>query len=405
MRSAITYLGSTNFRGVRKLFGIRQHDRLSHTYIIGKTGTGKTTLLDTQLRQDIVAGRGVCLIDPHGDLVESLMRWMPEERKEKVIYLNLPDENQRWGYNPLKKVSASKRPLVASGIMEVFKKLWGGGNSWGVNMEHILRNTLLTLLDQPSATFDDIPRILNDKEYRRGAIANIHNSSVRDFWRQEYEAYTKISRVNAVAPILNKVGSFLSNPILKKVLVNPEREIRLRQVMDNNTILLINLSKGKIGDDASNLFGALILTSLGLAAFSRADILEEDRVPFLIYVDEFQNLTTLSVATMFSELRKFSVGMVVSNQYLFQIDREIREAILGNVGTLISFRLGPNDARYIAREFSQVFSEEDIVHLPKYHMYLKLMIDGAPSKPFSAESVRYEDLEASESVDGETMSP
>ena len=397
MYSDITYLGQTNFRGVRKLFGIRQPDRLHHTYIVGKTGTGKTTLLDTQLRQDILAGRGCALIDPHGDLVESLMRWMPEAQKKKVIYLNLPDENQPWGYNPLAKVSPSKRPLVASGILEVFKKMWTG-NAWGVRMEHILRNTLLTLLDQPKATFDDIPRLLNDKEYRKVAMQYVTNSSVRDFWTQEYEAYTEGSRISVVAPILNKVGSFLSNPILKRVLVNPEREIRLRQVMDSNSVLLINLSKGKIGDDAANLFGALILTSLGLAAFSRADIPEEDRVPFIIYVDEFQNFTTLSVATMLSELRKFSCGMCVANQFLDQLDREVREALLGNVGTLISFRLGPKDARYVAREFSPVFSEEDIINLPKYHMDLKLMIDGAPSKPFSAESVRHEDVEAKETV-------
>ncbi len=390
-KSEIVFFAKTNFRNSNIHFGIKQADRLFHTYIIGKTGTGKTTLLETKVVQDIQSGRGLVLIDPHGDLVERIYQYIKKSRRNDVVYINVPDKYNQWGYNPLKKVSPEKRPLVASGILEIFKKQFDSA-AWGVRMEHILRNVLLTLLDQQKSDFSLIPRILNDKEYRKESIKYVKNISVRDFWVDEYEKYPVYLRANAIAPIQNKIGAFLANPTVKSILVQPEKEIHVRQLMDQGGILLLNLSKGRIGEDAAHLLGGLFLTATGLASFSRADTKEEDRTPFMMYVDEFQNFSTLSLVNMLSELRKYKVGMILANQYLHQLDKDIREAVLGNVGTIISFRLGPNDARYMAREFYPTFNQKDIVNLPNHMIYLKLMIDGMPSKPFSANSLQKEDL-------------
>lgn len=360
-------------------------------YIVGKTGTGKTTLLETQIIQDIQSGRGLTLIDPHGDLVEKIYQNIPENRKSDVVYMNIPSKDNLWGYNPLKRVSKEKRPLVASGIIEILKKQFDS-KSWGVKMEHILRNILLTLLDQPQSDFSDIPRLLNDKSYRKSAIQNITNSSVKDFWIQEYDKYPPYFRASAIAPIQNKIGAFLANHIIKSVLVKPEKEILLRKIIDENKVLLVNLCKGMIGEDTSHLLGGLLITSLGLSAFSRANIPEKERLNHMIYVDEFQNFTTLSLINMLSELRKYKVGMILSNQYLHQLDKDILESVIGNVGTIISFRLGPNDAKYMAQEFYPVFKQEDIINLPNYAIYLKLMIDGVPSKPFSAVTILKEEV-------------
>lgn len=389
--TSITYFAETDFRGVRTQFGIKQPDRLFHTYMIGKTGTGKTTLLDTMIRQDILAGHGCCLLDPHGDLVSSLISFIPPERQQDLIYLDLTDSQQPWGYNPLGKVSVEKRSLVCAGTMEVFRKLWGE-KAWGVKMEHILRNSLLTLLEQPHATLEDIPRILTDAKYRKEALKHLDNVAVSDFWTKEYEAYSKASRTEAISPVLNKVGGFLTNKGLRRFLVESDKPLRLRQVMDSQKILLINLSQGEIGRDASLLCGALLLTSLGLAGFSRANIPEQKRKPYYIYADEFQNFSTLSLASMLSELRKYKVGLIAANQYLDQLEKEIRDAVLGNVGTIMSFRVSPNDAKYMAREFSPVFTETDMVNLPNYHFYLKLMIDGTPSKSFSAKGLGFRNI-------------
>ncbi|SDP80630.1 type IV secretory system conjugative DNA transfer family protein [Desulforhopalus singaporensis] len=390
-KNEISFFAKTNHRNSNQPFGIKQTDRISHTYIIGKTGTGKTTLLETKITQDIQSGRGLALIDPHGDLVENIYQNIPESRRNDVVYINVPDSSNSWGYNPLKRVSIAKRPLVASGILEIFKKQFDS-SSWGVRMEHILRNVLLTLLDQPRADFSCIPHILNDKAYRKEAIQCVTNISVKEFWTDEYEKYPVYLRANAIAPIQNKIGAFLANPTVKRILVQPKKEIHVRHIMDKKKILLLNLSKGIIGEDAAHLLGGLLLTSAGLAAFSRADTVEEDRIPFMMYVDEFQNFSTLSLINMLSELRKYKVGLILANQYLHQLEKDIREAVLGNVGTIISFRLGPHDARYMAQEFYPTFNQEDIVNLPNYMIYLKLMIDGMPSKPFSANSLRKEDL-------------
>ena len=374
----ITYFAKLNYRNLGTLFGIRQDDRLMHTYIIGKTGTGKSTLLKTMIAQDIAAGRGVCLLDPHGDLVSDVMNTVPPERKNDVIYFNVPDISLRFKYNPFKKVTYEKRSLVASGILEVFKKLWD--DAWGVKLEHILRYCILTLLDQKEATIGDIPKLLLDKSFRFKAMAVVKNDNVKMFWQKEFPEYNQYD----LLPVLNKVGGMLAHPVLKRVLIENQDEISLRKVMDDKKILLVNLSKGYVGEDVAHILGALLISSISSASFSRVDTEEKKRVPFMVYMDEFHNFTTLSLVNMFSELRKFKVGLTLAHQYMHQLDDEIRHAILGNAGTLICFRVGTEDAQYLIKEMYPVFDLEDFINLPNRSIYLKLMIDGTPSQPFSA---------------------
>lgn len=378
----ISLFARTNTREPKRRFGIRQGDRLSHIYVVGKTGVGKTTLLETLISQDIAAGRGCALIDPHGDFVERIAASIPPHRAADTIYLNVPDPKQPFGYNPFTKVSPGLRSLVASGIIDVFKKMWD--DAWGARMEHILRNALLALLDQPSASMPDILTLLTNRDFRDRVLANVENDQVAAFWRDEFPKYSFRYQADGIAPIQNKVGAFLADPKLRRILTRTDGRLRFRQVMDDGQVLLVNLSQGKIGADSSALFGGLLITSLGLAAFSRAYSEEASRRPFYIYVDEFQTFTTLALANMLSELRKFGVGMLLAHQYLHQLDPAIRHAVIGNAGTLIAFRLGAYDAGLIAREFEPVFARRDLLNLPNRDIYLKLMIDGMPSRPFSA---------------------
>jgi len=381
----INYLAQTNFRYFQNRFGIRQADRLFHTYIIGKTGTGKTTLLFNQIKQDVQSGLGLSLIDPHGDLADKILNVIPECRKEDLIVLDATDPNCPHGYNPLRRIAEDKRSLVASGIIETLKKLHDA-KSWGVKMEHILRNVLLTLLDQPQADFSCIPKILLDRYYRKECLRNITNKAVRLFWQDEYDKYNPFQRANAITPILNKIGAFLANPYLSNILISNRKQVSFRHSMDNKKIVIIKLTKGSIGEDASMLLGGLLINSTSLAAFSRSDISEDNRDPFYIYIDEFQSFATLAIANMLSELRKYKVGLILANQFFSQLQPEIRDSVLGNVGTVISFRLGVSDAKYMEKEFFPIFKFGDIISLPNYHLYLKLMIDGTPSKPFSAQT-------------------
>ncbi len=386
----ISYFARSNHRDPFRPIGIKQDDRLSHLYVIGKTGVGKTTLLETLIAQDIVHGRGCALIDPHGDFVERVAKRIPAHRQSDVIFFDVPDASQPYGYNPFARVSAGLRPLVASGILDVFKKMWG--DAWGARMEHILRNAILALLDQPVASMPDILHMLTDKDFRWQALRHIQNQQVKTFWRNEFPKYSFRYQADGIAPIQNKVGAFLADPTLRRILTREDGQLRMRTILDEGKILLVNLSKGKIGEDSSSLLGGLLVTSLGLAAFSRANIEEATRRPFFVYIDEFQNFTTLALANMLSELRKFGVGAVLAHQYLHQLDPDIRHAVLGNAGTIISFRLGAEDAGFIAREFAPVFDPVDLISLPNHDIFLKLMIDGTPSKPFSATTLLPENL-------------
>ena len=381
----LTILARTNFRGEHKRFGIRTADRLFHVYTIGKTGTGKSTLLETFMRDDLRAGHGFALIDPHGDLCDRVLAAVPDDRRDDIVSFDVATHAEALPFNPLGSVPFEKRPFVASSMLEVFHKLWA--DSWGPRLEHILRNVLLALLDQDKPTLADVLRLLLDDDFRRGVGQRVENPQVRSFWLREYPGYPDRFRAEAIAPIQNKVGAFLANPLLYGILNGRGEGLDLRRVMDEGKILLVNLAKGNIGEDTANLLGSLLVSSIGNTAFSRADTPESERRPFWLYLDEFQNFTTLSLANMLSELRKYRVGLILAHQYLSQLAPEIRDAILGNVGTTISFRIGLADAEIIAREFYPEVSEGDLVYLPNHEIYLRLMTLGVQTHPFSAETL------------------
>jgi len=382
-RNNLTYFAEAHRYSKRLLFGIKQEDRLLHTYIIGKTGTGKTNLLQTHIIQDISFGRGFCLLDIHGDLIQKIFSNIPKRREQDVIYLDITNPEHNFKFNPFIKVPYEKRPLVASGILDVFEKLWK--SAWGLKLEHILRYILLTLLDQEQADISDIIKILDDEGYRGECVKNVVSDDIKRFWQKEFKYYTK----GDLLPIYNKVGAFLIYPAIKRLLIDNTNEISFRQIMDSRKILLINISKGVLGENVSSILGSLIVNSLSFSAFSRIDIHEANRVPFFLYLDEFQNYTTLTLVNMLSELRKFRLALIMAHQYLAQLSDEIRDAVLGNVGTVISFRLGVSDASYFAKEYYPDFEVVDIINLPNYEIYLKLMIDGTPSRPFSATTIKW----------------
>ncbi|WP_430411324.1 type IV secretory system conjugative DNA transfer family protein [Kordia sp.] len=356
-------------------------------YILGKTGSGKTNLMKTLLYQDVIHGRGFCLFDINGDLLKEMLAIIPHHRKQDVVLLDATNPNINLGYNPLKRVRYEKRALIASSILETFQKMWGQ-QSWGLKLEYILRNVLLTLLDQAKASFDDIPKLLLDTQFQQHCIQHIVSSHVKRFWQVEFPKYSK----GDILPVLNKVGSFLSIPMVHKILVTNQEQISLRQIMDNKKIFLINLSKGSLGTDGAHLLGSLLLTSLSSAGFSRININEQERIPFFIYLDEFQNYTTASLTNMFSELRKFKIGFVLAHQYLHQLDINIRNAVLGNIGTIICFKLGQTDAKYMAQEFYPIFQTSDFTNLEHFHIYVKLLINGRSAQPFSAKTITLNDL-------------
>jgi type IV secretory pathway TraG/TraD family ATPase VirD4 len=381
----VSHFAETCGRISGRRFGLKQPDRLLHLYAIGKTGVGKTTLIETLMRSDLKARRGFALIDPHGDLAARIVSAANDLRPEAVTVVDISDSGLSLGYNPLLRISAPLRPFLAAGVLDVFKKMWP--DAWGVRMEHMLRNTLLALLDQPRADFRDILRLLNDKAYRTEVIANIENEQVRAFWETEFPRYSFRYAADAVAPIQNKVGAFLADPRLRRFFTRADGAIRLRRIMDHGGVLIVNLAKGRLGEDSANLLGGLLVSAIGLAAYSRADLPERERRPFFVYADEFQNITTLAVANMLSELRKFGVGMVMGHQYLAQLEPDVRHAVLGNAGTIAVFRVGAEDAAYFSRELIP-FEPLDMISLPNHQCYIRLMIDGAPSKPFSARTIR-----------------
>ena len=378
----VSYLGRTHFRNQRIPFGIRQPDRLSHLYVIGKTGVGKSSLLAALILQDIEAGRGVALVDPHGDLAERVVAGIRDPHLARLVYLDATDPSQPYGYNPLRRVRTDKIPLAASGLLETMRKLWP--SAWGMRMEHVLRNCLYALLERDGSTLPDVLRLLSDEKFRKPLVSRIHNPVVRDFWKREFEPYPARLKAEAIAPIQNKLGALLADPMLYRLLVSPPVDLHFRQLMDEGRVLVVNLSKGEIGEDSALVLGSLIVSTIGLAAFSRGDMPEADRRPFFLYADEFQSFTTLSVASMLSELRKYGLGMTLAHQYLHQLEPEILHAVLGNAGSLIAFRVGAEDAPVLARELAPPFGEADLTNLPNYRFYTRIMIDAAPSRPFSA---------------------
>ncbi|MEA3272303.1 MAG: type IV secretion system DNA-binding domain-containing protein, partial [Patescibacteria group bacterium] len=360
--------------------------RRRHIYVVGKTGMGKTTLLENMLFADIMAGHGCCLVDPHGDSAEKVLDFIPSNRINDVIYFNPADVENPIGFNILEVTNPEHKHLVAAGLMGVFKKIWP--DVWSARMEYILNNAILALLDYPGSTLMGINRLMIDKEYRKKVIAKIKDPVVKDFWSKEYVGWQDRFRNEAIAPIQNKVGQFLSASVIRNIVSQVKSSINLREIMDNNKILIVNLSKGRIGEDNMRLLGGMLITKIQLAAMERIEISEEKRKDFYLFVDEFQNFVNPSFAAILSEARKYRLNLFVAHQYIEQLvadgDSTVRDAVFGNVGTLICFRIGGQDAEFLEKEFTPTFEIEDFVNLTKFDIYLKLMIEGVASNPFSA---------------------
>jgi len=378
----VIYFARTNFRNTLTKFGIKTDDRRRHVYVIGKTGMGKTTLLENMILADIYAGHGCCYVDPHGDTAERLIDYIPSWRMNDVVYLNPSDMEYPIGFNILEAVDERHKHLVASGMMGVFKKIWE--NLWSARMEYILNNSILALLDNPGSTLLGINRMLSDAEYRKRMIGNVKDPIVKQFWVKEFASYNEKYAQEAVAPIQNKIGQFLSASIIRNIVAQVKSTIDIRNIMDEEKIFIVNLSKGRIGEDNSRLLGGMLITKLQLAAMERVDIPEKERKDFYLYVDEFQNFAVESFASILSEARKYRLCLTMAHQYVAQLSDEVREAVFGNVGTIISMRVGAPDADFMEKEFAPRFMVADIINLPKYNVYLKLLIDGITSQPFSA---------------------
>lgn len=375
-------IGISNFRSNGRSIRVTCEDLRYHLYCIGKTGTGKSTLLKLMAAQDAAIGRGFALMDPHGDLVRAVRDLLPRSRLPATIYLDPADPDTPWRFNPFLGVPPDKHALATAGFIEVFRKLWP--EEWGPRLEHLFRNVVLTLLALPGSSFADIPPLLTDKDYRDSCLDQLDNEVVLDFWQTEYARYSPAFRAVVVAPLQNKIGALLTDPVLHRILTTEGKQLDLRKVIDGGHILLVNLDKGKIGEGPASLLGSLLVSHIALAALSRSSIPEKERKDYIVYLDEFHTFTTLSLATMLSELRKYHVGLVLAHQYLGQLDPEIRDAVFGNTGTILAFRVGGGDALWLAREFAPTFSAEDLTRLPQYHLYIRLCINGETSQPFSA---------------------
>lgn len=382
----INFFAKTNFRNQERTFGIKEDDRRRHMYVIGKTGVGKSNLLENMAIQDIRSGKGVCFVDPHGEGAEKMLKAIPPERINDVVYFNPADKDFPLAFNILEAVDEDKKNLVASGMMGVFKKIWP--DVWSPRMEYILNNTILALLDYPGSTMLGVNRMMFDKDFRKKVYPKIKDPVVKSFWINEFDKWEDRFRKEAVAAIQNKVGQFLSSSVIRHIVGQPKSTIDMREIMDNQKILIVNLSKGRIGEDAMRLLGGMIVTKIQLGAMGRVDMPEEERKDFYLYVDEFQNFATESFANILSEARKYKLCLILAHQYINQLifdgNSTVRDAIFGNVGTLVSFRVGAEDAEYLEKEFEPIFMLNDLVNLAKYNIYLKLMIDGIAGDAFSA---------------------
>lgn len=384
----ISYFAETDARNRRIPFGIKSKDRSRHMYVIGKTGMGKSTLLENIAVQDLRSGNGICFIDPHGKTADLLLEYVPKERINDVLYFAPFDIDHPVSFNVMEDVGYDKRHLVVSGLMSTFKKIWQ--DAWSARMEYILSNTLLALLEYPDSTLLSVNKMLSDKKFREKVVANIKDASVKSFWVDEFGKYTEKFAAEATPAIQNKIGQFTANPLIRNIVGQPKSSFDIRKLMDERKIVIVNLSKGRIGETNAQLLGSMIVTKIYLAAMSRADANEEElkKLPnFYLFVDEFQSFANESFADILSEARKYKLNLTITHQYIEQMPEEVRAAVFGNVGTLITFRVGATDAEYLEKEFAPVFTAQDIVNLGFAQIYLNLMIDGIGSQPFSAKTL------------------
>ena len=386
----ISAFGLTNFRGINHQFGLLRKDRSRHVYIIGQTGAGKSGLLELMALSDIFHNQGYCIIDPHGDFAIDNLRFIPESRVKDVIYFNPADTAFPMAFNPLEVNDPSRKPNICSEVIGVLKRMFG--DSWGPRLEHILRYTLLALLDRPSTTLLDISRLLTDREFRRETLNYCQDVTVLQFWKQEFGQWNDKQVNESIAPVLNKVGAFTANPIIRNIIGQPKSSFDIRKIMDEGKILVVNLSKGLIGEDNASILGAFLVTKVQLAAMSRSDIPElAERRPFYLYVDEFQNFATDSFAVILSEARKYGLNLTVANQYVAQMTDAVRDAVFGNVGTTISFRVSADDAPVLVKQFEPTFEESDLLQLNNRHFVISMIIDGEKVPAFSATTLTIPD--------------
>lgn len=384
----VTYFAETDYRNRRQRFGIKRDDRARHMYVIGKTGMGKSTLLENMAIQDIQNGEGLAFIDPHGSAAEALLEYVPEERIKDVLYFAPHDLNYPISFNVMEDVDDDKRHLVVSGLMSTFEKIWV--DMWSARMAYILQNTLLALLEYPGATLLGVNRMYVDKTFRDEVVSHVTDPAVKSFWNEEFAKYTDRFAAEATPAIQNKVGQFVSNPMIRNIISQPESSFNLREILDKKKIFIVNLSKGQVGESNANLLGSMLVTKLYLAALSRADKSRAELVElpnFYLYVDEFQSFANKSFADILSEARKYKLNLTIAHQYIEQMSEEVRAAVFGNIGTMITFRIGAYDAEIFEKEFAPEFSAEDLVNLGRFQVYLKLMVDGITSAPFSARTL------------------
>ena len=379
-KAGINFFARTEFKNKMMTFGVKAPDRRRHMYIIGKTGTGKSTLVANLAISDIRNGKGMCIIDPHGDLCETILDYIPSYRINDVIYLDPSDLTHAFLLNPLEVTDSYQMELVVSGIVATFHKIYG--ESWGPRLEYILRNTLMTVVRVPNPTLLMVPEMLTNDKFRADALKHVDDPILKSFWENEFANMTDKLRAESISPILNKVGQFISSRFIRNIISHPKSTIDLQKIMDEGKILLLNLSQGRLGEDNSALLGAMFITKIQLAAMNRVSIPEPQRRDFYLYVDEFQNFATTSFIKILSEARKYRLNLILANQYISQIEPNVRGAIFGNVGTMMSFLVGAEDAGYMAREFTERFKEEDLLALGNYQAIVKLAIDSITQSPF-----------------------
>ena len=381
----ISFFGSSNYHGSSQVFGISQHDRQRHLYMVGKSGSGKSKCLELLIKQDIEAGRGLALLDPHGDLVDNVMRFIPEHRLQDVIIFDPSDTEFPVGFNPIENVDPTLKMQLTVGFISIFKKLFG--NTWTPRLEHVLRYTVLALLDSENTTTLSILKMLTDKNYRQAIVGRIQDSVVKNFWVSEFAGWSEKFDAEAITPLLNKVGQFVATDLIRNIVGQPKSAFNIREIMDNQKILLVKVSKGLLGEENADLLGALFVTKIYQAAMSRADVREEQRVPFSLYVDEFQNFATDTFEEILSEARKYRLNLTIAHQYMGQLSENIQKTVFGNVGSIISFRVGSDDATILSEEYNPKFSERDIINLGVREFYAKLSVNGEIREAFSAKTL------------------
>lgn len=380
-----TFFGLTNFRGQKSKFGIKREDRRRHLYVVGKSGSGKSKLLETLIIDDILDGKGVCVMDPHGDLIQNIIKYIPAEKAKDIIYFNIGDLEHPLSFNPLENVSLDMKQQVTQGLIEVFEKFFGG--DWSPKIEHVFRYTCLAMLDYPDSTLVGMMKMLTNRKFRQKVIPEITDSVVKHFWANEFSSWSEKFDNEAILPLVNKLGQFLSNHLIRNIVAQPKNKFNFNDIMNNQKVLLIELSKGKLGEENAALLGAMMITKVYQTAMERAKLPEADRKEFYLYIDEFQNFATETFENILSESRKYRLLLTISHQYLAQVPSDIKGTVFGNIGSIIAMRVGADDGAYLSNEFTPIFGTEDFINLGVREMLIKMSIDGQTTQPFSATTV------------------